>query len=85
MATGMVRERLGQMIVRYRDHAGLTQRDLAARLDVSPGTVANWEAGDRWPDDRNLVALIEECSLNPSELFGTHPVYRSRRRAAGSE
>jgi transcriptional regulator with XRE-family HTH domain len=77
----MPRQRLARLVVRYRRHAGLTQRQLATRLGVSAGAVASWEGARAWPDERQLLALIEECRLNPSELFDVRPPRRQRRTA----
>jgi transcriptional regulator with XRE-family HTH domain len=79
MSHAVVRQRLGKMVVRYRRHAGLTQRQLAELLGVSPSAVAGWEQGHRWPDPPQLVKLIDQCRLNPAELFGTQPPPRARR------
>ena len=38
--------------------AGLTQRQLAARVGVSRGAVQDWEAGVSYPDAHHLQALI---------------------------
>lgn len=66
------------MVVRYRRHAGLTQHQLALRLGVSASSVASWETGARWPNDRQLVNLIDECHLNPAELFAPRRKARAR-------
>lgn len=35
-----------------RDARGLSQADLAARLDVTQGTISNWETGSFTPDPK---------------------------------
>ena len=40
---------IGTRIKKRRQILGMTQRDLAERLDVSPSTVANWETGKHFP------------------------------------
>ena len=35
----------GKLIVRHRQTLGLTQKELAERLGVSPKTVSKWECG----------------------------------------
>ena len=40
-----------------REARGLTQRDLAARLKVTPATVAQWETGVNGLSLKNAVAL----------------------------
>jgi transcriptional regulator with XRE-family HTH domain len=41
LASGRARE--------LRERAGLTQRELARLLDVTPATISRWESGDRRP------------------------------------
>jgi DNA-binding transcriptional regulator YiaG len=45
-----------------RGRAGLESRQLAALLDVSPGTVSRWENGKK-PLERRAVALVAALAL----------------------
>ena len=45
-----------------RERRGLSQRQVAERLNVSPGAVARWELGDNKPT-MALAALLE-CSTD---------------------
>ncbi len=40
-------ETLGEKIVYYRWVKGITQKELASQLGVDPGTLAQWERGER--------------------------------------
>ena len=42
-------ESLGQALVRWRWARGQSQEELAAKLQVDPGTLAQWERGERVP------------------------------------
>src|SRR6266849_1944915 len=46
------------LLQRHRGRTGLTQRELAARVGVSRGSVQDWEAGLSYPDAQHLHALI---------------------------
>src|SRR5437870_2700820 len=46
------------LLLQHRGRTGLTQRDLAARVGVSRGSVQDWEAGLNYPDVPHLQALI---------------------------
>src|SRR5260370_40958964 len=46
------------LLLRHRGRTGLTQRQLAARVGVSRGSVQDWEAGLNYPDAQHLQALI---------------------------
>lgn len=53
-------EGVRRMTVRdLRRRAGWTQRELAERLGVSPGAVANWEVGIRTPSLRTAKKIAE--------------------------
>ena len=46
------------LVLRLRGRTGLTQRELAARVGVSIGSIRGWEAGDNYPGLGSLQALI---------------------------
>lgn len=54
-------------ILKLRKQAGLSQEELAARLDVSRQAVSRWEMGSALPDVGNLLQL--------SRLFGVSADY----------
>lgn len=49
-----------------RERHGLSQRQVAKSLNVSPGAVARWESGDNKPTMDNLLALaaLLDCSTD---------------------
>ena len=48
---------IGTKIARRRQVLGMTQQDLAAELNVSKSTVANWETGKHFP--RRYLGRVE--------------------------
>src|SRR5438105_7818229 len=46
------------LLLRHRGRTGLTQRQLAARVGVSRGSVQDWEAGLNYPHAQHLQGLI---------------------------
>ena len=60
-----------------RDRMGMSQRDLAARLGLSPGAVALWELGRNNPTMENLLALADVLDCTLDELFGREPPERT--------
>src|SRR5438874_12367988 len=58
VATYDTSECFAGMLLRHRGRTGLTQRQLAARVGVSRGSVQDWEAGLNYPDAEHLQALI---------------------------
>lgn len=49
---------LSEKLKRYRLIHGLTQRELAKRLRVSPDSIRGWERGEHQPTQR-MIRLIE--------------------------
>ncbi len=54
-----------------RKSQGLTQGQLAEKLDVRISTVSQWENGQRAPSARLLPALAAALGCSIDELFGT--------------
>lgn len=53
----------------WREHRGLTQEQLAERLDTSKGQVSSWETGRRSMSWGVMDALAEALSIEPWDLF----------------
>lgn len=50
---------LGDRIVYYRRLAGMTQKELAHQLGIDPGTLAQWERGERIPSGAYREHIID--------------------------
>lgn len=61
----------GDRIRGARKAAGLTQRELAARLDVSNTSISNWEKGLSRPDADMIQKLCAVLGLQPNDFYGT--------------
>lgn len=59
----------GKMIQSKRKEKGLTQMQLAERLNISNRTVSKWENGDGFPDVTLLPALAKELGITTDELL----------------
>lgn len=57
-----LRKTISEKIIHYRRHAGLTQSQLAEKLNYSDKSVSKWERGEGLPD------VIVLCRM--AELFG---------------
>ena len=55
---------------RLREAAGLSQVQLALRLGVSQGTVANWERGFRVPQTGSLIKIASILGCGVDALLG---------------
>ena len=60
---------LGRRIASLRKQAGLTQSDLAERLEVSDNFVGQIERGLKAPSLENLVRVANVLKVEVSELF----------------
>jgi transcriptional regulator with XRE-family HTH domain len=59
-----------QMIAALRKRRGLTQEQLAEKLDVEQPTVQRWERGTREPSISKMVQIAEVLGIDLAELFG---------------
>lgn len=51
-----------------RKQKGLSQEELANRLNVSRQTISKWEVGDSTPDMENLIAISDLFEISLDEL-----------------
>lgn len=58
-------------IKELRLSVGLTQSELAEKLNVLQSTVAMWESGDNTPRTEKLPELAEILKCEISDLFDT--------------
>lgn len=57
-------------IVMARELAGLTQKELAARLEISPSTLNGYEKGNHDPKSPGLAAIAKVCGVTVDYLLG---------------
>lgn len=63
-----------QTIRELREAAGLTQAQLAARLDVTPSSVYAWEAGKSEPRATQLRALARLFGVRMDDIDFEGPI-----------
>lgn len=84
-----MKKTLGANIARYRKERGLTQRELADRLNISCQAVSKWETGQTAPDLCLLPAIAEILRVSTDRMmgcfhdFGLANDYESRYRGEG--
>ena len=64
----MARNEAGKMIRLARVEAGLTQEELARKLNVTQGTVGSWEIGIAFPRPKTMVRLCDILNIPIAEL-----------------
>ena len=72
----------GTRLKTLRERAGLTQEQLAERMDVSGQSVWDWENGRKRPGLGRVPRLSEVLGVEPGSLF---PSQREALRARGDE
>ena len=76
---------VGDNIARLRTQAGMTQRDLAAKLEISKGTVGAWETKDTLPDYPKIQKLAELFDVPVQLLFSVYYPSRDDENFASTE
>jgi len=65
----MNNEKMGHFIAELRRTHQMTQKELAAKLDVSDKAVSKWERGQSYPDILLLAPLSESLGITVMELL----------------
>lgn len=63
-------EKIGDRIKKLRIMRGLTQKDIATLLDVSPSTIGMYEQNRREPDISTLIRISEQFNVSMDYLLG---------------
>lgn len=71
---------LGARIAALRRDAGMSQAELAKKLQVSPSAVGMYEQGRREPSAETLVALSRVFQVSTDYLLTGNPSTRSDER-----
>lgn len=59
----------GKLIAQLRKQQGLTQQQLADKLNLSNKTISKWESGSGGPDISNLPILADALGISVDELL----------------
>jgi transcriptional regulator with XRE-family HTH domain len=62
---------IGSEIKRWRSGAGLSQAELAVRLDTTQSVVSRWENGHDEPRLGTLAAILSACGLSAELVVDT--------------
>lgn len=62
--------RIGANIARLRKKCGMTQAELAERINYSDKAVSKWERAESMPDVLTLMQLAEQFGTDMNELLG---------------
>ena len=59
----------GEQVKSYRIINGLSQRELANKLDRTTNAISNWESGACYPDVRVFLSLCHILNVSPNQLL----------------
>jgi len=65
----ITRRHFHPVLRRFRQEAGLTQEQVAERMDVSVGFFGMMEVGRRWPNIDMLFRIARALDVRPGELI----------------
>lgn len=71
-----MKESFGQRFQRLRKNAGLTQEEVATKLNITPQAVSKWENDASAPDISVLAELSDILSVSLDELLGKQPTVK---------
>ena len=72
--------KIGRYIQHLRKAAGMTQKDLAGKLNVSFQAVSKWENGDSLPDTGILLDLCDTLNTTADKLLNGGSLASFERR-----
>ncbi len=61
--------KIGKFIAECRKKNGLTQMQLAEKLNITDRTVSKWENGKAMPDSSIMLALCDELKISVNDLL----------------
>ena len=72
MSMNNIKEIFAQNLIHYRKTLGLTQLDLAERLNYSDKAISKWERGESLPDVITLKEIADMFNLTIDKLISKH-------------
>lgn len=69
MDSEKVKAQIGRNIAAYRKRSGMTQAELAQRLNYSDKAISKWERGESIPDVVTIMLLAEQFEIAVEELI----------------
>ena len=79
----MSKKTMGEIICNRRKELGLTQRELAEKLNVTDKAVSKWERDLSCPDINTIPRVAEELNISLEELMNAKPRAENGHRGAG--
>ena len=74
---------MGDTIAELRKQKGMTQKELADKLNITDKAVSKWERNIACPDTALIPKLAEILGVSIDELMAAKPIVSSGHRGAG--
>lgn len=68
-----IKENISKNIIKYREKAGLSQKELAKQLDITPSRISNWEQGANCPTMDILFKVCKALNVSINDIYGVYP------------
>ena len=68
-----INQKIAKNLAHYRKEAGLTQAELAEKINYSDKSVSKWEQGNAIPDVMILLQLAKLYDVTVNDLLGEEP------------
>ncbi len=81
-----INQKIAQNLIRYRKDSGLTQAEVAEKINYSDKSVSKWESGNGVPDVYTLMQLAKLYGTTLSTLVGEEskvPAEKPKRHSLG--
>ncbi len=76
---------IGKRIVKARDAVGMSQRDLAAEIELSQPTIHRIEKGERSASRLELALIADGCGVLVDDLLGNNTIVKDVRCAGRTD
>lgn len=61
---------IGENLKKARQNVGMTQKELAEKLNVYPKDICRWETGARVPGADKLAAICRALNASADDILG---------------
>jgi putative phage repressor len=73
MSDDTIKRNISKNIAKYRENAGISQKELAKKLGVVPSRISNWETGANCPTIDILFEVCEILNVSINDIYGIYP------------
>ena len=79
-----INQKIANNLIRFRKASGLTQAELAEKINYSDKSVSKWESGNGIPDVYTLIKLAKLFDVTLDDFVGEDAVVENKKKNNGS-